>query len=295
MDAFLDFFETIPSTYRSLALASGLLLFWVLEGFIPVFQFSYRRWRHLGLNLVFTLTTVVVNFSLAFLIVKAADFAQSAQFGVWHWANLPLWANVMFGIMVLDLIGAWLIHLIEHHVKWMWKFHLIHHTDTTVDVTTALRHHPGESIFRAFFTILAVFVAGTPIAVIFIYQTASALFSQFNHANIKLPKWLDWSLAWIIVTPDMHKVHHHNTQPLTDTNYGNIFSIWDRVFRTFAKVDNLNELTYGIDTHMAAKENDNLKNLMAIPFQPYRVPKGSKFGGNEEATVDTDENVHLHQ
>lgn len=294
MEAFLEFFEAIPSSYRSVILATGLVVFWVLEGIIPVFNFNYHRWRHLGLNLVFTFTTVVVNFSLAFLIVMAADYAQAEQFGVWHWLSLPLWANVILGVMVLDLVGAWLIHLVEHKVKWMWKFHLIHHTDTTVDVTTALRHHPGESVFRALFTILAIFLAGAPIAVIFIYQTASALFSQFNHANIKLPKWLDSALAWVIVTPDMHKVHHHFTQPLTDTNYGNIFSIWDRVFRTFAKVQNVDELTYGIDTHMSASENDNLKNLMAIPFQAYRVPKESKFGTESGDIANATENDHPH-
>ena len=280
MEQFLSFFETIPSSYRSILLASGLLIFWLLEGFVPLFRFKYKRLRHLGLNLVFTTTTLLVNLSLAFLIVKAADFVTQHEIGIWHWLNIPLWANVLVGILVLDLVGAWLIHFVEHKVKWMWKFHLIHHTETTVDVTTALRHHPGESVFRAFFTILAVFVSGAPIAIVFIYQTASALFSQFNHANIKLPSKLDWILSYIIVTPDMHKVHHHYKQPLTDTNYGNIFSIWDRVFRTFAFVDHPEKLTYGIDTHMKASENDNLGNLMAIPFQSYRPPSDAKFGSD---------------
>jgi sterol desaturase/sphingolipid hydroxylase (fatty acid hydroxylase superfamily) len=152
----------------------------------------------------------------------------------------------------------------------MWKFHLIHHTDTHVDVTTALRHHPGESVFRAVFTILAIFVAGAPIAVVFIYQTFSALFSQFNHANFRIPRSLDKALSWVIVTPDMHKVHHHYQQPLTDTNYGNIFSLWDRIFRTFAQVRSTTDIVYGIDTHMDESEHNDVKNLMAIPFQPYR-------------------------
>ena len=270
MESFIAFFQDIPSSQRTLILASGVLLFWILEGVVPLFSTEYRRYRHALLNAVFTLTTMVVNFSLAFLIVMAADWTTAMEIGVMHWVPGPLWLSVLLGVMVLDLISAWLIHLIEHKVAWMWKFHLIHHTDTHVDVTTALRHHPGESVFRAVFTILAIFVAGAPIAVVFIYQTFSALFSQFNHANFRIPRSLDKALSWVIVTPDMHKVHHHYQQPLTDTNYGNIFSLWDRIFRTFAQVRSTTDIVYGIDTHMDESEHNDVKNLMAIPFQPYR-------------------------
>ena len=121
--------------------------------------------------------------------------------------------------MLLDLIGAWLIHLVEHKVKWMWKFHVVHHSDRFVDTTTANRHHPVESMFRAVFTLLAVLVAGTPIWLVMLYQSLSVVLSQFNHANITLPAWLDKSISWLIVSPNMHKVHHHYLQPLTDTNY----------------------------------------------------------------------------
>ncbi len=270
MESFIAFFEDIPSSYRTLILASGVLLFWILEGIVPLFSTGYRRYRHALLNAVFTLTTMIVNFSLAFLIVKAADWTTAAEFGVMHWVPGPLWLMVLLSLMVLDLISAWFIHWIEHKVAWMWKFHLIHHSDTHVDVTTALRHHPGESVFRAVFTILAVFVAGAPIAVVFIYQTFSALFSQFNHANFRIPGAVDKALSWIIVTPDMHKVHHHFQQPLTDTNYGNIFSIWDRLFGTFANVPHPSKLVYGVDTHMEEHEHNDVRNLLAIPFQRYR-------------------------
>ena len=270
MESLIAFFEDIPSSYRTMILAGGILAFWVLEGVVPLFTMSYRRYRHAALNIVFTLTTMIVNFSLAFLIVKSADMATSLEFGVMHWIPQPMWLSVLLGVMVLDLISAWFIHWIEHHVKWMWKFHLIHHSDTHVDVTTALRHHPGESVFRAVFTMMAIFVAGAPIAVVFIYQTLSALFSQFNHANFRIPRGLDRLLSWVIVTQDMHKVHHNFQQPLTAPNYGNILSLWDRIFRTFAEVRNPQKLVYGVDTHMAEHEHDDLKNLMAMPFQPYR-------------------------
>jgi len=272
----LAFFESIPPVYRTIMLVTGLVLLWALEGALPLFSFRYNKFRHALPNLFFTLTTAVVNFSLAWLLVSSARFASAEQFGLLYLADLPLWLHVILGVMLLDFVGAWLIHWIEHKVRWMWKFHVIHHSDVNVDVTTALRHHPGESFFRATFTILAVLIAGVPIGVVFLYQSLSALFAQLTHANISLPPKIDALLSWVIVSPNMHKVHHHYKQPLTDSNYGNIFAIWDRLFRTFRKVDDSRTLTYGIDTHMKEEEHSRLGNLLAIPFQPYRRPGGDK-------------------
>jgi sterol desaturase/sphingolipid hydroxylase (fatty acid hydroxylase superfamily) len=179
--------------------------------------------------------------------------------------------------MVMDLVSSWFIHWLEHQVKWMWKFHIIHHTDTQVDTSTANRHHPGESVFRAVFTFLAVLITGAPIWLVYLYQFLSVLFSQFNHANIALPDWLDNMMSWIIVSPNMHKVHHHYVQPLTDTNYGNIFSIWDRIFGTFVHVEDVKKLRYGIDTHLKEEDNCGVEKLMKIPFEVYRPPAGAKF------------------
>jgi sterol desaturase/sphingolipid hydroxylase (fatty acid hydroxylase superfamily) len=277
MEPIVNFFEQISPLTRSLILAGGLMLFWLLEGVVPLVSLQYKKWRHAGLNLFFTFTTVVVNFAFAFLIVLASTWAVERQFGLLHLINLPTWLFIILGLMFLDLISAYWIHYIQHKTKWMWKFHLVHHTDTWVDTTTANRHHPGESVFRAFFTLMAVVITGAPMWLMFLYQTLSAGFSQFNHANIRMPRWFDKALSWIIVSPNMHKVHHHNTQPLTDTNYGNIFSIWDRLFGTFAYVDDIRALRYGIDTHPLEEEHNRMSNLLKMPFQPYRPPAGSKF------------------
>jgi sterol desaturase/sphingolipid hydroxylase (fatty acid hydroxylase superfamily) len=195
---------------------------------------------------------------------------------------MPLWVFMIVGLLVLDLVGAYFIHWLEHRVRWMWKFHLIHHTDTHVDTTTANRHHPGESVFRAVFTVIAVLLTGAPMWLVMLYQSASALFSQFNHANFSFPKWLDTGISWVIVSPNMHKVHHHYTLPLTDTNYGNIFSIWDRIFGTFAYVEDTKSLVYGIDTHLKPEESEPIDNLLKIPFQEYRPPVGAKFVKEEK-------------
>lgn len=248
------------------------MFFWILEGIIPLTRFR-RSWpRHTGLNLFFTATTIIVNFLFAALIVRTADYCTQHHFGLLYLIHLPLWLFTLAGLMILDLIGAWLIHWMHHQIKWLWKFHLVHHSDTWVDTTTANRHHPGESFFRAAFTLLAVAVAGTPVWLVFLYQSLSVLLSQFNHANISLPKWLDNALAWVIVSPDMHKVHHHYRRPLTDSNYGNIFSCWDRLFGSFKFVKDTKSLHYGIDTHPGEAEHNRMGALLGMPFQPYRPP-----------------------
>jgi sterol desaturase/sphingolipid hydroxylase (fatty acid hydroxylase superfamily) len=175
-------------------------------------------------------------------------------------------------LLLLDLNGAYLVHLVEHKTEFLWQFHLIHHTDTWIDTTTANRHHPGESLTRFTITTLGVLIVGSPMWMVFLYQTISVIATQFNHANIALPKKGDTTMSYLIVSPDMHKVHHHYKLPYTDSNYGNIFSLWDRLFGTFRTLPK-EEIVYGIDTHMKNEEHNELKNLLKIPFQKQRSPE----------------------
>lgn len=281
MEAIIEFFENVPTSFRTGLLLGGIVIFWVLEGVLPLFQFQYKKLRHAGLNLFFTLTTAIIGFGLAGVLLMASNFVAANEIGLLYIISMPLWAQIIVGVLLLDLIGAYFIHWLEHKVKWMWKFHLVHHSDTTVDVTSGLRHHPGETVFRIFFTIVAVIIVGAPIGIVMLYQSLSVLFAHLTHANINMQTKIDRFLSYVFVTPNMHKVHHHYTQPLTDTNFGNIFSIWDRMFKTFASVDDTSKLVYGIDTHMQPEENDRLVNLLKIPFQPYRVSEESMFSEQE--------------
>ncbi|WP_417360865.1 sterol desaturase family protein [Galbibacter sp.] len=276
MQQLIDYFETIPSWVRSLILVGGITLFWLLEYGVPLFHFNYKKFSHAIPNIFFTLTTVLVNFLLAFLLLSISDWVTLVEFGIIHWLSLPLWAEVLLGLLVLDFIGAWLPHWLEHKIKPLWMFHLIHHTDNYVDTTTANRHHPGESVIRFVFTLLGVLVGGLPIGIVLLYQSLSVVFAQLTHANIRLPKKLDTIISWVLVSPDMHKVHHHYMLPYTDTNYGNIFSIWDRMLGTFSVMNN-EDLVYGIDTYPDVDSNTNITKLLKIPFEKYRAPEGSKF------------------
>jgi sterol desaturase/sphingolipid hydroxylase (fatty acid hydroxylase superfamily) len=277
MESIIQYFENVPASHRAAILLGGLTFFLLLESAIPLFRWDYKKTPHTGLNLFFTFTTVLVNFLMAAILLRTCDFVQAKNFGILQWMPaMPLWLYVLVGLLLLDVIGAYLVHWAQHKIKWMWRFHLIHHTDTHVGTTTANRHHPGESVFRFLFTTLGVLIAGAPIGIVMLYQSMSAALSQFNHANIQFPSWLERPLRWVLVTPTMHRVHHHYTLPHTDSNYGNIFSIWDRIFGTYTEMRQ-QDIVFGIDTHMEAHEHSDMANLLKIPFQSYRPPTGSKF------------------
>ncbi len=268
MDALVRYFESIPSTHRAAILAGGIAFFWLWESAAPLVRFSYDKWAHARRNFFFTATTIVVNFALAFVLLRTAAWVVEREVGVLHVVpDLPLAAEAIIGLLLLDLVGAWLPHFVEHKVPPLWRLHLVHHSDTEVDTTSANRHHPGESVVRFAFTTLAVLVAGAPMWMVFLYQSLSVVLSQFNHANIALPPALDRALSWVIVSPDMHKVHHHFVLPYTDSNYGNVFSVWDRLFGTFLTLDRAS-LVYGVDTHMEPAEHSTVRALLTLPLRP---------------------------
>ena len=272
MQTLVEYFETIPSSHRSLILIGGLSFFWILENKFSLFRFKYKKWKHAFPNLFFTATTIIINFFLAFMLLNVSDWVVAKQFGLLNWIpESPIWINIFFGILFLDLVGAYLPHWLEHKIKPLWMIHLVHHSDHHVDTTTANRHHPLESLIRFIFTLFGVFLIGANIGIVMLYQSLSLISTQFNHANIKLPKKVDLFLSYLFVSPDMHKTHHHYRLPYTDSNFGNIFSIWDRLFGTY-RTFNREKLVYGVDVLFDKEANGKIGHLLKQPFQPYSKP-----------------------
>ena len=272
MESIITYFENIPPLHRALILSGGLTLFWLIESGIPLFKFKYNKWRHAVPNLFFTFTTILVNFSLAFMLYQSTQWVGDNQFGILYWMpEVPFWVQVVISILLMDLFGAYIAHYVEHKVKPLWMVHLVHHTDHKVDATTANRHHPLESVIRFIFTLLSVYIIGASFGLVMFYQSLSIVATQFSHANIKMPKKVDKLLSYVIVSPDMHKVHHHYVLPYTDSNYGNIFSVWDRLFGTYMELDR-EKIVYGVDVFPNEKDNSNTLNLLKQPFQKYKKP-----------------------
>jgi sterol desaturase/sphingolipid hydroxylase (fatty acid hydroxylase superfamily) len=265
----IDYFNTLENRplERMLFLVSGMLLLWLIEGAIPLLSLKYKRnkLRHASINFSFTVIHLVIHTGFAILIVMLSDLSRQNGFGLVHWFNASVLGAILITFVVLDFFGGWLVHLVQHKARVLWRFHIIHHSDNNVDVTTGLRHHPIESVLRGIFFLVGVALAGAPMYAVMIFQTLLVLTVQFTHANINLPRWLDRMLSYVIVSPNMHKVHHHWQQPYTDSNYGAVLAIWDRMFGTYQHLEP-GQIRYGLDRYFPNEHDENFGMLMRRPF-----------------------------
>ena len=270
MDALISYFSDLEKRplERAGFFIAGMVLLWAAENLVPLIHNSYKKTKakHASVNLGFTVIHFVVHTIMAAGIVFIAGWTEKTGLGVVHWFGLSPLLSIIATCLVLDFFAGWLCHFIEHQFPLFWRFHIIHHADNNVDVTTGLRHHPLESVWRGVFFYMGIFVAGAPMFAVLLYQTLLVFITGFTHANISLPSRLDRVLSWILVSPNMHKVHHHWKQPFTDSNYGAVFSIWDRLLGTFRKL-NPTEIRYGLDRYFPNEKDEDFVALMKRPFQ----------------------------
>ncbi len=271
MDSIIQYFSNLEQRplERLAFLVGGLLLFWIIEGSIPFIQLQYKKnkIRHASVNFGFTLMHLIIHTFLAIIIIYLSDWCKAIDFGLVHWLNAGVVGTIIISVFVLDFFGGWLVHITEHKVPLLWRFHVVHHADNNVDVTTGLRHHPIESVLRGLFFFAGIIVSGAPMFAVMLFQTLLILATAFTHANISLPKWLDKGLSFVLVSPNMHKVHHHWKQPYTDSNYGAVFSLWDRCLGTFLKLDK-EQIRYGLDRYYPNEKDEDFIELIKRPFSP---------------------------
>ncbi|GAA0872725.1 hypothetical protein GCM10009117_18720 [Gangjinia marincola] len=264
MESFLGFFEEL-TTLQKLAWVIGCLsFFWILEGYYTFSKKSYKKWRHALSNAAFMGFTMLINVVFGILTVGVFVWTNQQEFGLLYLFELPVILELLIALLVLDFIAQYGVHYLLHKVPAMWRLHIIHHSDKNVDVTTGTRHHPLDFVLRETFALLAVFITGMPVAFYLFYRILSVLFTYWTHANIQLPAKLDKALSYVIVTPTLHKFHHHREMPWTDTNFGNMFSIWDRFFGTFL-YDDPSKIVYGVDIadHL---DDQHVGVQLGIPF-----------------------------
>ena len=171
-----------------------------------------------------------------------------------HWGLVYLLPNaeqplIKYGMMfiVLDFLD-YTYHVTMHHVAVFWRFHLVHHTDRAVDVSTTVREHPGETLIRNSFLILWVFLCGASVEILMLRQLAETAANLYAHTSVRLPPPWARALGWLFITPNLHHAHHHFQMPATNRNYGDVFSIWDRLFGTFTNLAR-EDTVFGLETH----------------------------------------------
>jgi len=263
--------------FRAVGSAALLLVLLTWESLAPFFAYfagaAGARVRHGLRNLALGAVNAALNGVICVgLWWSVARWAESHGFGVLHWARLPAWGHLAVVFLLVDLwMYVW--HRLNHRVPFLWRFHRVHHSDPKMDVTTASRFHLGEIVLSCVLRVPVIALVGVRLGELALYETAMFAVVQLHHANISLPSRLERWLRVVIVTPFMHKVHHSNWQPETDSNYSSLFSFWDRLFRTFRLRENPHELHFGLD-ELNAPEYQSLGGLLTTPARDIRRTTG---------------------
>jgi sterol desaturase/sphingolipid hydroxylase (fatty acid hydroxylase superfamily) len=255
---------------RLLPVLGALAVASIVEALVPLRKQSRRANGRLATNLWLLAITLglglLLNFALA---LGAAYFAES---GVGVLQILGIGGVAAFIVALLALDGAsYLVHRLMHRTPVLWRVHLAHHIDASVDATTAFRQHPIEGVLRFSFIAVTAWCLGAPPAAIAIYRLLGSLNSVLEHANLRVPRWLDRIAVLVWVTPDMHKVHHSRDRIETDSNYANLFSFFDRLCGTFTPSSRGPLVRYGINGYDAA-EQQSIGAVLWLPFRGLDLP-----------------------
>lgn len=224
-----------------------LAVLWCLESWIPLYRERHgNRLRHAGRNISITLiNSAIIALMFSGITMMVANWNQNRGFGLLHLLDLP--RTIETGI-ALVLFDGWMYlwHRANHAIPFLWRFHRMHHSDCEMDVTSATRFHIGELILSSILRLGVVLLLGLKLWQLLLYEVMLLPIIQFHHSNVNLPERWDRVLRTIIVSPNMHRVHHSRIQPETDSNYSSVFSLWDRLARTFVRREDVGAIEFGL-------------------------------------------------
>lgn len=226
------------------------------------------RWRT---NAVFTVVdALALRLLVPLAAVGVAAYASTQGWGLLNMIALPDWVVIIISLILLDMAIYWQ-HVATHKIPILWRLHQVHHTDRDMDVTTAVRFHPIEICLSMVYKMAIVAILGAPVAAVILFEVILNGCAMFNHANLRLPKWLDRALRIFIVTPDMHRVHHSAQPTETNSNYGFSTSLWDRIFGSYTAQPSAghNAMTIGLSEHQNEHPREVLWSFM-LPFKRER-------------------------
>jgi sterol desaturase/sphingolipid hydroxylase (fatty acid hydroxylase superfamily) len=258
--------ETQTLISRVLPVLIALALASVIEALIPLRNQPRQSNGRLATNLWLLAITLSLAMLLNFILALGAAYVQQSGGGLLQLLGLGTASSFLVALLALDGT-TYLVHRLMHRIPILWRVHLVHHTDASVDATTAFRQHPVEGVLRFSFIAATAWILGASPEVLAIYRLLGTLNAVLEHANIRVPRALDRALVWFWVTPDMHKVHHSRERVETDSNYANLFSVFDRLFRTFTPSSRGPLVRYGIAGH-DAPEHQSIGAVLRLPFRP---------------------------
>jgi len=224
------------------------------------------RWRS-NLGLV-VLNTLLLRVLFPAAAVGVAAFCTAQGWGLLNHFVLPFWLAVTLAVVALDFV-IWLQHVMVHAVPLLWRLHQVHHADLDYDLTTGARFHPLEIVLSMLIKFAAISVLGPPVLAVVIFEVLLNATAMFNHGNIRLPKALDGALRWVLVTPDMHRVHHSVEADECNSNFGFSLTWWDRLFGTYRAQARAaqSSMPIGLEGHTDVREVAHLGGMLRMPFR----------------------------
>ena len=240
-----------------------------------------RRWlTNLSIVAIDSLVVRVMGaLAVPVTAVAAAMFASTHGLGLLNRIDLPAWVEILVALIALDL-AIWLQHVASHKIPLLWRLHQMHHADVDIDVSTAIRFHPVEIALSILWKIVCVVLLGAAPAAVVLFEIILNAGAMFSHANIALPRAVDRALRRLVVTPDMHRVHHSVIGREHDSNYGFNLAVWDRMFGTYTPDPEGGQtgMTIGLDAYQSAAPTRLWWSLM-LPFDPRGNAETRPSGG----------------
>lgn len=250
---------------RLAVLITACALLSSIEALLPLFRYRRGRLRRAVPNLTLALGVVLTNLAFASMTASVSAVVVRRHFGLLSGMRSHNWVLLLFGVVGLDFF-AYLAHVLLHRMPLGWKFHQVHHSELEVDVTTAFRQHPGETLWRVLWQCLGTAILGLPFWIVPIYLSLSSLNALLEHANVRVSERFDWWFRLLLVTPNMHKIHHSRVVAETNSNYSNIFSWWDRLCGTHTVSTNYASIRYGL----GGFDDSRTQALTGLMIEPFR-------------------------
>ncbi|HED06751.1 MAG TPA: sterol desaturase family protein [Ignavibacteria bacterium] len=242
-----------------------ITFFLIWESFVPFLKQPKERITHGAKNIILAIiNAIIIGVLFSGITLIVANYTEENNFGFVHLFNL---SELQYSILAFIIMDMWNYtwHRINHGTSFLWRFHKMHHSDPNMNVTTSVRLHFGEIIISSALRLVVIFLVGIPIWVLIFYDTTLLICTIFHHSNIQLPGKVDKLIRTLIVSPNMHKVHHSRIKIETDSNYSSFLTIWDRIFGSFMLIDDYSKIEFGLDNY-DGEEKQSLIGLIKTPL-----------------------------
>lgn len=239
-----NFIQTLTSFNTDYLFVLLLALFFSVEQFLEKGSAIKQNSIHLFHNVLLQSAYIVLNIATAAIFVFLFDWVVTNNIGLFNQVKVPYILKILFGLLAIDFVGYW-VHRLNHKSPLFWRLHRVHHSDTKMDSSTSFRAHPLDVVLDNAAVIFAGIVFGLDINIIVFRWIIYMPLFVAHHTSYTFPKWTDTFFGKIFVTPNLHKIHHHQNQEYTDSNYGNVFIFWDKLFGTYKELP-VREIKYGL-------------------------------------------------